>query len=774
MDHDSSTAPSSTAPTSEPQRLRRNGKIEALRAARYAGQAPGPPPGQGQRAGEGDGLQGSMDCVVGTGDEPVCATVYPLGAVPRLSRAQATDRGGLVDDGAAGRAEAGPATAGPFDQSGSPEANDGFAATRGGPDPEDDAPASVDQDWRMQPYELCILFMHLVRIPALLADARRVLPADLFHSAGEFHLKVLWQVLRQMTSAEDTDFAISYEGVRTRVYEALLLHGPPRETLLDLVADREDVGSDGPPGLIYEAFHERQVGMHLTHDAGARLLRQLYAERVVHDEVLRNLRARDRLSTLNDFPEDLERLTRSHETLMSIGGCAAAGLALGDRWDEHERRVERGRGRELLGLRTGVPGLDERTAGLRGLVLLGARPGGGKTALAVHAAVGACRHHDDNDAVVVFLSLEMDADKVVSRIKCHVVDLPWDVYMRGSPGHAGPDGRGMLGPEDRALLEAGRGRMARWQLDRRLLVVDRQALGGSWGAATVVRLVEEAKARAGAARALVVVDHLQYVPAAAPLRGERGGWAERRTEVEADRLRVGLVKDVLRRLKTEADPDPAVLLIAQSRKPPTARERDEWGAGLSEFLGSVEIGYAADAAVMLHYMADHDVPQFYECEPAPTSGSGLKAAQARHAAATAAFKERLRGRGISPVVAAMEKAREGMAPGRWALQFDYRRFKFEPAEPRLYRDVAGEGACDPGAVRAAAAPSADGSVGVDAARREKMLGALRAHPAGAQLSVLARGAGPTQKVALAVLEALVAEGRAGRGEGGSFLPVGAE
>lgn len=63
---------------------------------------------------------------------------------------------------------------------------------------------------------------------------------------------------------------------------------------------------------------------------------------------------------------------------------------------------------------TGIAGLDRLTGGLRGgkLVVLGARPGVGKTALALSMAIHAARHAGP----VLIVSLEMDAEEIMSRI----------------------------------------------------------------------------------------------------------------------------------------------------------------------------------------------------------------------------------------------------------------------------------------------------------------------------------------------------------------------
>jgi replicative DNA helicase len=104
----------------------------------------------------------------------------------------------------------------------------------------------------------------------------------------------------------------------------------------------------------------------------------------------------------------------------------------GEERQEHERRLEQYRGYELIGLKTGQQKLDDRTCGLRGLIFLAAPPVVGKTALVMAWSIGICRHHTENDAVVVFLSLDMDRWEIFDRIHCNLSGMEWATLKFGS------------------------------------------------------------------------------------------------------------------------------------------------------------------------------------------------------------------------------------------------------------------------------------------------------------------------------------------------------
>lgn len=79
---------------------------------------------------------------------------------------------------------------------------------------------------------------------------------------------------------------------------------------------------------------------------------------------------------------------------------------------------------------TGIADLDRLTGGIRGgkLVVLGARPGVGKTALALYMAVHVARH----TGPVLIVSLEMDETEIMSRIVAQEAGVDVQVMESGS------------------------------------------------------------------------------------------------------------------------------------------------------------------------------------------------------------------------------------------------------------------------------------------------------------------------------------------------------
>lgn len=76
------------------------------------------------------------------------------------------------------------------------------------------------------------------------------------------------------------------------------------------------------------------------------------------------------------------------------------------------------------GLRTGLPSLDEALGGgLRGLTIIGADEGDGKTSLAITIMVAALRA--DPELGCVFFTIDQDKTKTMKKLLCHVSGLSW-------------------------------------------------------------------------------------------------------------------------------------------------------------------------------------------------------------------------------------------------------------------------------------------------------------------------------------------------------------
>ena len=248
-----------------------------------------------------------------------------------------------------------------------------------------------------------------------------------------------------------------------------------------------------------------------------------------------------------------------------------------------DAELEAGWGKSLSGLRTGIEDLDVHTGGLRGLTVLGAMPNAGKTSMAVHIAAGVASHYEENDAVVVFVTLDMRKSRIATKIMSHKCDLDWTTLKYGSPEFRGQHDGPYFNAEDFAKFQAGKAARDS-EFGRRLRVYDRKSLPGAVDARRLVQLLADAKAKTGANRALLIIDYLQLIEPPAAVR-ELG-------DLECDKWRIQAAADVVELTISDANPEgDAVLAISEARKPPDSKQL--WGGSLADV--SVQAGSPTSA-----------------------------------------------------------------------------------------------------------------------------------------------------------------------------------
>lgn len=473
------------------------------------------------------------------------------------------------------------------------------------------------------------LLLHLIRTPTLLASSHGLLDGTHF-GRTETAYAYIWSSLQSIILRSGIEVITSGQ-FSDQLYHEIA-------PLMELKMP----GYDDPTPFVAERVLENAFSRDaedIDVDYGVQLLQRFLHERAVRGELTA-------LALLLSGNND-ENLLTHIQALVDLGArieslSAAPALSFGQDWDGHEERLSKFRGRELVGLKTGFPSLDKSTLGLRGLGTLGAGPGVGKTALALNIALGVCRHHVVNNAVVIFLSLEMPRDELYSRIKCNLADMEWRTLTLGSAFRQ--DSACPLNPEDVKKLQAAKQRMVDEQIGTRLIIYDRQHLPDAISADQIATFVRQAKERTDASRALVIVDYLQILPV--PPEVSKGN------DLEADRYRIRLMQDVLRKTSQGQDLDrDAVLFISEARKP--TKQQDGWGNGLAELMGSARLGYAVDFALLYRRMTDDEVECYFPATPA------------------SARAETLQTRGIAPIIVSLEKGRDGMTRGEWPMEFHF-------------------------------------------------------------------------------------------------------
>jgi replicative DNA helicase len=584
---------------------------------------------------------------------------------------------------------------------------------------------------RMTPTELEELLIHIIRVPAVYSEARRFFDDDAWDLYSERHYRIL---LDGFFKVADTQLYangdIPYLAVHNEVHR-VMADDPMLKDAQYMINDIIGRPSDADPhiGLLYHSYKGVDED-DLNVPYGLVLLKKFLHERQVIDKVRRVL---DGAGGRNPVGFEL-KLAQAQERAAAIEAIGHAGaVSMAESLPQLIAWIETGRGKNLIGLETGVVDLDDRMLGLRGLTVLGAMPNSGKTALCVQIAAGVARRYLANDAAVVFVSLDMDAVEIKARILSHVAKMDWVTLRQGSPGRRYQPKGPYFNEADDEQLEAARA-MLTGETGRRIRVCGRQDLPGDLDAARLAALLADAKAAAGATRGLLVLDYLQLVevPAAVQKLGD----------LAADKYRVRIVQDIVARTKTPANPEgDAVLVISEVRKPPDAKQG--WGSLLADLMGAARTAYAADAVLLYRNMSTTEIKKVYGL------GAASKDQVAQHMA-------QLDETGITPMIVSLVKGRDGTHRGEWPMEFLYRRSTWQ--QPPIVLTPPTGGMLGSSNNNGDDDDDDDDDDASPQAPRERVLAALAAVPNGETAKTIAQAAKIGAGLIQQVLEVLLDEG----------------
>ena len=489
------------------------------------------------------------------------------------------------------------------------------------------------------------LIINFLRSPEFFETAITKLKAEFFEQTGDEGHCIIAVAIRDVYEAmkltpSDHAFRLAVESKITTLRDQF---GDEEE---DWKEAAEEVLAKG--GLFRRAYAANEHKVDPQHAKS--LLKRFLLKRTVF-EPLRKLSLE--FQSGGGTPEHLAAILE--ETQSRLQAVSALDekplLSFGEEWAEHNKRLQQFHGKKLIGLKTGLKELDDRTLGLRGVTIFAAKPGAGKTTYTLQIAVGVCEQVADNDALVVFLSLDMSRFDMFRRVHCNLADMDWKVLMFGSPEELKePDSSFSKADQDK--LKKAEKRFHEKGVGQRMVIVDREFLGDHVTPERLKAMIRALKKKAGVKRALLVVDYLQLIPVSEDM--------VEGSDLAADKHRIRVIQQVLEGSQTTENPlGDAALVISEARKP--SKSKDGWGDSLSDLMGSARLGYAADAVLLYREMTDTEVRGCYSV------GEGGEVNAKRRAL----LKE-----GIVPVMLTLEKGRDGMSRGSWPQEFLIWKSKF--------------------------------------------------------------------------------------------------
>ncbi len=288
-----------------------------------------------------------------------------------------------------------------------------------------------------------------------------------------------------------------------------------------------------------------------------------------------------------------------------------------DEVQDHAERLDRYAGREFIGLpqRT-LETLDEVTLGLRGLMLLAAAPSDARTALAIQFGTDVVVHNED--ACLLFVSLEMSRWDILTRMKSRLAGMDWEKLVLGSG--KGPD-EAAFTMDELADIEEAEQMMA--EIGRRVRILDEQNCPQPT-VETVLEHLSQLKAKSGANRAFVLVNHLQLWPIAD------------------------------HQLRDAAEGD-AVMVVSEAR-------------------GSI----SPDIALLLRPFDEHELRAAYTTHHGQLEGKS----EDEQSNAARQWRDALEREGINLHKLAIADGRDGVQKAVVDLSFHFRRFDFEEGLPK--------------------------------------------------------------------------------------------
>lgn len=255
--------------------------------------------------------------------------------------------------------------------------------------------------------------------------------------------------------------------------------------------------------------------------------------------------------------------------------------------EDHEQFLAQYWGKEepVIGLSPGVlPTMEDALLGLRGITVVPAPPGLGKSALCNQWGFECVKQFEDT--FFVYLALEMRAGDHMSRTWHRLANLDYRTFRMGA--NRGVPSYEAFTPEQFARLSSAKRDMALY--GRRIFLLDKHNFPNPT-VAKVRRLIEKIKSDTGCTRCVLLVDYLQRWPVPAEVMREL------RSDNEIDKWRMAQMELLVTR---EDDP---VLIISQKRK------ADDGGAfgELAGIMGSATGSYTPDCALFMRKFTDEEL-----------------------------------------------------------------------------------------------------------------------------------------------------------------------
>lgn len=283
--------------------------------------------------------------------------------------------------------------------------------------------------------------------------------------------------------------------------------------------------------------------------------------------------AQDETVGLVQLAQEADRVALNVDSMLRVGGVdksADVAMDVVDTYLETKQVLEE-TGRVVPGISSGFADIDVYTSGWREgqLIILGARPGQGKTALGLEFGLNCAYQHLAEGGPVLFVTTEMTRRQLMQRAVCNRARIDYKDLLMGK-----------LNKDDEARMEE----VAEDLGDVPFYMNDRFDVSVS----EVISMISYAVSAFGVK--LVVVDYLQNLRKP-PRANDYEHITHSTKRLKQAALKWNIPVIALAQLNREADAGP------RKKKQAPVKPR------LSNLKGSGEIEQAADVAMLMHYPA---------------------------------------------------------------------------------------------------------------------------------------------------------------------------
>ena len=230
---------------------------------------------------------------------------------------------------------------------------------------------------------------------------------------------------------------------------------PPVSAIWSVAAELYEAGGEVRGALMVERL--RQLGKHEACKDYLRRVKDVPVmdEAQAHDDATRIVSAACAREAESSLATALSELRTSNDPASAL--AVLRDRAFGVAVDQNRARAKRSiraalevvlskmvdpvaRTRRIVGVATFIETLDAKTRGYQfgKVVVIGARPGAGKTAFVTSTLATMCERHDASHSPMppcLFVSLEMDDDELVARLICAMVRVEYEAMMYGAIPH---------------------------------------------------------------------------------------------------------------------------------------------------------------------------------------------------------------------------------------------------------------------------------------------------------------------------------------------------